>query len=635
MLTRSPQRRRFVLCGVALIVFTAVVQFAALRTNPPGFFLDESSVAYNAYTISQTGHDEHGQGWPLFFRAFGEFKNPVYIYLLAGVFRLTGPGTLSARALSATLGLLTVLLLGLLAIRITQSQSTGLLFSLLILLTPWMFEISRLVLEVALYPLALALFLLAVWDASRKPDWSGTQICTLAATLALLTYSYSIGRLFAPLLALGLVVFVNRRRLLGLVLTWIAFAFTLIPLFMFQARNPGALTGRFQYLTYLRPESTFLQIAREFTRHFFANLNPWRLFVSEASMTNELVHVFGPPAMLTITAVLVVISLVLLFKQPKIDPWWRFMFYGLVASVVPASLTTDNFHMLRLAPFAVFLLVLTVPALQWLTRPDLPWKRTALIATVVAICAQGLFFQWQYHASTMAPYRLHTFDADYPALILPRALNAAGSEPVYLADNPARPAYVQALWYATLWKIPLSKFVSLGFDKPAPEGAAVITTEERCPRCRMLTYSEPYLTYVAVGPPRILTPLPDDAMRAELNVSAPPTQLRAGQQVRITVAVKNVSQSLWLAGERSGAELRLSAGNHWLDQNGAMLVNDDGRSEISRDVLPGGTITVPLTINAPRRAGEYVLEIDMLQEGTSWFGSKGSKTWRGRVTVTN
>jgi hypothetical protein len=118
-------------------------------------------------------------------------------------------------------------------------------------------------------------------------------------------------------------------------------------------------------------------------------------------------------------------------------------------------------------------------------------------------------------------------------------------------------------------------------------------------------------------------------------VSAPPTQLRAGQQVRITVAVKNVSQSLWLAGERSGAELRLSAGNHWLDQNGAMLVNDDGRSEISRDVLPGGTITVPLTINAPRRAGEYVLEIDMLQEGTSWFGSKGSKTWRGRVTVTN
>src|SRR5262249_8345509 len=168
VLTNRPQRQKFILGGVALILFSALIQFAALRTNPPGFFLDESSVAYNAHTISTSGRDEHGESWPLFFRAFGEFKNPVYIYLLAGVFRLTGPGTLSARVLSATLGLLTILLLGLLARRITQSRSTALLFSLLVLFTPWTFELSRLVLEVAIYPFALALFLLAVWNAAGK-----------------------------------------------------------------------------------------------------------------------------------------------------------------------------------------------------------------------------------------------------------------------------------------------------------------------------------------------------------------------------------------------------------------------------------------------------------------------------------
>src|ERR1051326_4530254 len=102
VLTKSPQRQRFILSGVAAILFGALVQFAALRTNPPGFFLDESSIAYNAHTISQTGQEEHGKPWPLFFRAFGEFKNPVYIYLLAGVFRLTGPGIVAARVLSAT-----------------------------------------------------------------------------------------------------------------------------------------------------------------------------------------------------------------------------------------------------------------------------------------------------------------------------------------------------------------------------------------------------------------------------------------------------------------------------------------------------------------------------------------------------
>src|SRR5690348_18438199 len=108
LLTRSPQQQKFILSGVALILFSALIQFAALRTNPPGFFLDESSIAYNAHTVSQTGHDEHGEAWPLFFRAFGEFKNPVYIYLRAGVFCVAGPVIVAARALSATLGRVTI-----------------------------------------------------------------------------------------------------------------------------------------------------------------------------------------------------------------------------------------------------------------------------------------------------------------------------------------------------------------------------------------------------------------------------------------------------------------------------------------------------------------------------------------------
>src|SRR6185369_1058928 len=180
VLTKSPQQQKFVLSGVGLILFGALIQFAALRTNPPGFFLDESSIAYNAHTISQTGRDEHGEEWPLFFRAFGEFKNPVYIYLLAGVFRLTGPGIVAARGLSATLGLLTIILLGLLAFQITRERITSVLFSLLVLFTPWTFELSRLVLEVAIYPFAVALFLLAVWKAARKATWSATEIAALA-----------------------------------------------------------------------------------------------------------------------------------------------------------------------------------------------------------------------------------------------------------------------------------------------------------------------------------------------------------------------------------------------------------------------------------------------------------------------
>ena len=89
------RRRGAALIVLLLLASGVVLYFEGLRHNPPGFHLDESSIAYNAHTISQTGRDEYGEAWPLYFRAFGEFKNPVLIYLLAALFRLTGPSASS------------------------------------------------------------------------------------------------------------------------------------------------------------------------------------------------------------------------------------------------------------------------------------------------------------------------------------------------------------------------------------------------------------------------------------------------------------------------------------------------------------------------------------------------------------
>lgn len=629
-----PNSRGFLILSAGF-VFAVIIQFSSLRSNPPGFFIDESSIAYNAHTIATTGKDEYGESWPLFFRAFGEYKNPVYVYLLAIVFRVTGPGIVSARALSAFAGLLTVVLLGLLATRISKNQSVGLVFAVFALLTPWLFELSRLVMEVALYPLAVALFLLAVWEASNREAWRITHICALAGTLALLTYTYSIGRLLGPVLALGLLFFFKRVRFRGILLTWMAYFITLTPLYIFNQHHPSALFNRFKFVSYVTPESTWGQITSEFLKHYFSDLNPWRLFVTESSKVSEIIHVPGPPAMLAVTAALIIASLFLLVRRRGLNVWWLFVGYGTLASVIPAALTVDDFHMLRLAALPVFLLVLTVPAFNWLMSLSEGRRRVALLVTVLLILIQGLFFQWRYHASASSPERLHTFDADYPAKILPTALATAKGQPVYLADNSARPAYIQAYWYATLQGLPLNKFVNLGNDKSPPEGAVVITTEERCRHCQILAESEPYTTYLALSPPPNLQPIPDRSMTAELDVQSPPVRLRPGQQTTLEVSVKNLGATVWLAGDRSGSPFRVSVGNHWLDPNGNSIVNDDGRASLVNDLHAGGVIRVSLVINAPRRPGEYLLEIDLLQEGVSWFGLKGSKTWRGRVAVSD
>jgi hypothetical protein len=113
----------------------------------------------------------------------------------------------------------------------------------------------------------------------------------------------------------------------------------------------------------------------------------------------------------------------------------------------------------------------------------------------------------------------------------------------------------------------------------------------------------------------------------------PVSVLPAGAQADFMVLVRNESNVVWAARERSGGSFQVSAGNHWLDHEGKMLTNDDGRAALLRDLRPGEEMELKLTVNAPKKPGSYVLEVDMLQEGTAWFGTRGSPTIRIPVKV--
>lgn len=621
--------RRWTLTLLIVIVFVTLLYVVDSPKNPPGFYIDESSVAYNAHLIAQTGRDEHGLAWPLFFQAFGEYKNPVYIYLLAGLFRFTGPSIPAARLFSATLGIAAAVLLGLLALRITNRRVIAFLVVLTALLTPWLFELSRVVLEVSLYPLVLALFLLCVYRASQKPRWSWIEILLLAVTLALISYTYSIGRLLGPLLALGLIFFVTRGRRLGLLLTWGLYALTLVPMFLFQRRHSNALSGRFSIITYITRQNTPGNIAWEFVKHYFGNFNPWRLLVTGDPNAFQITHIYGAELLLMATGLLSVAGLLLVFRYHLRDAWWRFVVYGVVASVIPASLTNEYVHTLRLVPLAVFLIVLTIPALEWLTRKRRP---VILSLLVLLILAQGAAFQWRFHANAHSQKRLDLFDNGYPDKIFSVAV-ASSNKPIYLADVPGIPGYIQAYWYATLRRVPISEFDRLAPADLAPVGALVISTEERCLRCEIIATSDFYKLYVVTGRAPERKPLPGADFRAHISVTSAPSVIKAGEQYSLRVRVKNEGNTVWLAQERALSPLQVSLGNHWLDSERRVILPDDGRSPVLDDIKPGQEVEMTLTINAPKSPGDYVLEIDMVQEGVSWFGLRGSPTVQLPVKV--
>jgi 4-amino-4-deoxy-L-arabinose transferase-like glycosyltransferase len=619
-----------VLAAIALVA--AVLCFVRITSNPPGFYIDESSIAYNAHTIARTGSDENGARWPLYFRAFGDYKNPVYIYFLAGLFRLTGPSILVARLLSASLVVLAAATFGVLALRLTRSRNIALATIVFALITPWFFEVGRVVMEVAIYPLACALFLLCLQRAAARDKWNSGDVIALAATLALLTYAYSIGRLFAPLLALGLAFFWTRERWRWLVATWCLYAMLVSPILLFSVKHPGALVGRFTLITYLNSQRGFGETIWEFAKHYVRNLNPWRLLVRGDPNRDQIVHVFGTPHFLAAVFVFSVAGLCLMVRRAKQEAWARFLLYAIAAAIVPASLTKEAFHMLRLIAVPVFLLVFAIDGVAWFaTRSSTRLWRSVFIALLTLTALEAGWFQWNYHRTAHTARRVHLFDAEYREKIFEPAL-ASAAHPIYLADALWIPGYIQAYWYGTLKGIELSRFQRLPPDEPPPLGALLISTEENCPGCEVLAAVRPYTLAIAKEPPRMRPPLPVEGFRAELSVAAPPSSLHAKRQAVLFVRIKNVSAVTWPARERGGSPHQVSLGNHWLDPSGRTAINDDGRSALLRDLKPGETTELPLTVNAPG-PGRYILELDMLQEGVSWFGLVGSPTVRLSVEV--
>ena len=126
--------------------------------------------------------------------------------------------------------------------------------------------------------------------------------------------------------------------------------------------------------------------------------------------------------------------------------------------------------------------------------------------------------------------------------------------------------------------------------------------------------------------------MPDTAYRASIELAAPVSRnVAAAAQFAVSLKVQNTSDHTWQQPDVGP----LAVGNHWLDATGElMLVQDDGRAPLLQVVPPGLDWPVLLTMRAPAAPGTYVGEIDLVHEGITWFGHKGSRTLRFTIDVT-
>ena len=416
-----------------------------LSGSPPGLYIDEASIGYNAWSVAHFAADEHGVHLPLYFQAFGEFKNPVYIYALAGLLRLLPLTPAVERAPAAILGLVTVLFLTLAAWRLTRSRAVVLASLVLAGTAPWLTQESRVGFEVIAMVAALsgALWALAGTRGGHPGRWFGTAGVFLTVAI----FAYTTGRL-EVLLYTGAFALAFAWRGPRPPKWWL----TLVPvlagygvLAVWSLANPNALTSRFAALSIAADGASLPRVALRFLANYGQYMSPDFLFV-HGDLNPR--HNTGFAGMLPwAVAPLLLAGLVVCWRR-RAEPMPRFVILCLVLGPFAAALTQNGGepHALRSACMLPFWIALAIygaaGAADWAGGRTVR-QLVTVGAVVLGLLAQGALYTRDMFSAYPARSAAAFDTGEEPAAIL--AHDAAAGHTVFLSSSLDEP-YIEAFF---------------------------------------------------------------------------------------------------------------------------------------------------------------------------------------------
>ena len=242
----------FIFCFIAVTIVAFLLRFYDLGKIPNGLYQDETAIGYNAYSILKTGKDEYGKSFPIYFKSFGDYKLPVYIYATVPSVLVFGLTPFAVRFPSALFGVLTVPLFALLMYELTKNKNFALLSMAILAITPWHLHYNRATFEVSI---SLFLFILGTYLIHKAFFSEKVRGLFFLGTLSFVLglYTYNLTRLLAPLIFLLILIFYRKKikavSKLELALTLLVSAIALLPFFL-TLFSPGGSSSASGTLIY-------------------------------------------------------------------------------------------------------------------------------------------------------------------------------------------------------------------------------------------------------------------------------------------------------------------------------------------------------------------------------------------------
>jgi 4-amino-4-deoxy-L-arabinose transferase-like glycosyltransferase len=369
-------RHKVVLIFVLLLFL--VSRIYKIAEIPASVYWDEASIGYNAFSIATDLKDEWGSKLPLHFRAFGEFKLPVYIYTVAVFVKALGLNEYAVRLPAVLYSLGTLIVIYLLTKKIIGKKWVAILASFILSVSPWFFIFSRTGYEVnaGLFFFLLGTYLFLLID-KNKYYLLGTVVGFLLSF-----YSYNSFRIIIPVWLATLFIYRYRdftkikKEWVLIISSVLIFILSLVPVYRLYKFDTGG--------------ARFAQVEVEsklgFVKNYFSHFDPKFLFVS--GDVNPRSQIPGHGQLYWFEIVLIFFGLVAILKSKKV------LFYlplvTLLIAPIPAALTKESPHALRALLMAPSFAIISAMGVMYLKEHG---KKISAAILFIAIIAYYLSFE--------------------------------------------------------------------------------------------------------------------------------------------------------------------------------------------------------------------------------------------------
>ncbi len=474
---------------ILAILFVAVVlRVYSLASLPISPYWEEVAVAYDAYSLLQTGHDHHGNFLPVVaLESFGDWKPSGYAYAQIPSIAVFGLHTFALRLPAAISGVSLVILAGYVSWKLTQSMTVLTLAMALTAISPWQIIFSRagweVMLATALFSWGAAIVTRALLEMPKKSELLLILGCL---SLSFSAYTYHAMRLLVPLFLVSIALFAiatahknNKNEVKVVFKNCIILALVSFLTFIPFLRVWGSpeLGQRFAETSIfsdieiihrsneaikLSDNSFFARVAHhryvEYSSVLFTNylshFSPKFLFitgdVNPRHATGYGGHLYGLDSILLIAGVLAGLSRVTHSKSSR--PWAFFICCLVFLSPIPASVTNATPHALRTLPMSLGLLILvSVGAQQLLAVTTKKFERffsQAIILTVaVLLYSLQPIAWWRHYTAVYSITSASQWQYGYRQLYeeLARLSETSPVSEIYVSRVYGRPAMY--LWF--------------------------------------------------------------------------------------------------------------------------------------------------------------------------------------------